>query len=158
MTWQRPVASFLFFAVASVALWCTDVALCGGAEATDSQLVHPIESPAPQGENVEPDVSAEDRHPSSVQEEVQASDHFVDGEETNSMRVAERPRTTKRLYTTRGTIRADSRRKTLTKVKLLSLAALLAAATLALAFKGKLWASEEDEESEEEDMKQPENR
>lgn len=148
MTSKRPVASFLFFLAA---LWSTDVVFCSGSEATQGAPEelpgHPVSSPDPQAGGVIPDISAADRLLSNLQAEAQLADEFVD-EDSESRRGDERPRTTKRLYTTKGSVRAAARNSSPTKAKLLSLAAALLVATLAVAFKGTLWAPEEDEEEE----------
>lgn len=157
MTSKRPVASFLFFLAA---LWSIDVVFCSGSEATPGAREelpgHPVGGPAPQTEGVIPDISAGDKHQSNSEENAQLADEFVD-DDSESRREDERPRTTKRLYTTKGSVRAATRNSSLTKAKLLSLAAVLLVSTLVVAFKGTLWAPEEDEESEEEDPQQAEN-
>lgn len=164
MASQRSVASFLFFMTALLTLRSIDVAFCGEAErspkATQELAVDPVASPTPEAEGIVPDSLAEEELLINAQEEAQLGDSFMyedSDHDSDHRRMVERPITTKRLYTTRGTARADPRRNTLKTTKLLSVGALLLVAALAVAFKGKLWPSEDDEESDEEDERQPDD-
>ncbi|KAL8424976.1 hypothetical protein Efla_004453 [Eimeria flavescens] len=147
----KPVGFFLLFLSLLLAFHGADVGICGSPLQLEADVVD-VEVAAEAGPAaVEPSPFGQEDDEADGDEEGagQASDsRYQESVEPAEIRPqGDRPRTTKRLYTTRRTNKAGAGRgNQQVKLKLLGLGMVLLVAIVAVALKGKGFLAEDDEE------------
>ncbi|KAL8452860.1 hypothetical protein Emed_001158 [Eimeria media] len=156
MRWLRPAAVVLLLSLSFLALQGPHATLCDASAVAETALpAEAVEAEAPPAAaaaaNEEEDAFAygpNDNEPLSNEEEDEGDGYMRDAAGSGVDRPRdERPRTTKRLYTTRRTNQATNaaRNQQLVKLKLAAFGAVVLLALLAVAFRGK-FASDDDED------------